>query len=63
MAGIAEHYDPEEITGKKVLVVVNMEPAEIFGVKSNGMLLAASNDEDLTLTTVEDEIDIGTSVQ
>ena len=63
VAGIAKHYDAEEIIGKKVIMVANLEPATIFGVKSNGMILAASNDEEgLTLTTVADEIRAGSSV-
>jgi len=42
VAGIAQHYKPEEIVGKKVVVVANLKPAKIRGVESNGMLLAAS---------------------
>ena len=64
VAGIAKHYNPEELIDKKILMLANLEPAEIFGVKSNGMLLAASNDEgDLTLTTVEKDIKAGSSVR
>jgi methionyl-tRNA synthetase len=42
IAGIALHYTPEQIVGKTVVVVVNLKPAKIRGVESNGMLLAAS---------------------
>jgi methionyl-tRNA synthetase len=62
VAGIARHYEAEEIIGKKVIMVANLEPATIFGVKSNGMVLAASNDEKLTLATVEGDISSGSSV-
>lgn len=41
VAGIAQHYSPEEIKGKKILLVANLKPAKIFGRESNGMLLAA----------------------
>ena len=64
VAGIAKHYEAEELVDKKVLMVANLEPATIFGVKSNGMILAASNDEgDLTVTTVDRDIDSGAQVK
>lgn len=64
VAGIAKHYNPDELTGKKVLMVANLKPAKIFGVESNGMILAASNDEgELTLTTVEKDIVSGSRVK
>jgi methionyl-tRNA synthetase len=43
VAGIAEHYAPEELTGKNIVVITNLKPAKIRGVDSNGMLLAASD--------------------
>jgi len=64
VAGIAKYYQPEELPGKKILIVANLEPATIFGVESNGMILAASNDKgELTLTTVEDDITSGSRVK
>ncbi|MGM0471049.1 MAG: methionine--tRNA ligase [Bacillota bacterium] len=64
VAGVAKHYSAEELVGKKILMVANLEPATIFGVESNGMILAASNDEgDLTLTTVDQDIASGSQVQ
>ena len=41
VAGIGQSYQPEELVGKRVAVLVNLKPAKIFGIKSNGMLLAA----------------------
>jgi methionyl-tRNA synthetase len=41
VAGIAQHYAPEDVRGKKILLVANLKPAKIFGKDSNGMLLAA----------------------
>ncbi len=41
VAGIAQHYAPEDVKGKKILLVANLKPAKIFGKESNGMLLAA----------------------
>jgi methionyl-tRNA synthetase len=43
VAGIAEFYKPEALINKKVVVVANLKPAKIFGIKSDGMLLAARN--------------------
>lgn len=64
VAGISQHYSPDELPGKKILMVANMEPAEIFGVKSNGMILAASEDDDeMSLTTVEKDISNGSRVK
>jgi len=64
VAGIAKHYQPDELPGKKILMVANLEPATIYGVESNGMILAASNDKgELTLTTVENDIANGSRVK
>jgi|AntRauTorckE6833_2_1112554.scaffolds.fasta_scaffold00771_16 methionyl-tRNA synthetase len=63
VAGIAKHYDADELVGKKIVIVANLEPAEIFGVKSNGMILAASNEDELTLITPEKEINSGSKVK
>ena len=43
VAGIAEHYTPEDLTGKNIIVIANLKPARIRGVDSNGMLLAATD--------------------
>jgi methionyl-tRNA synthetase len=42
LAGIAEHYEPEKLVGRKVVIVANLEPRKLRGLESNGMLLAAS---------------------
>ncbi|MFW6381333.1 MAG: methionine--tRNA ligase [Bacillota bacterium] len=64
VGGLAQHYQAEELVGKKVIVVANLEPATIFGHKSNGMLLAASNDQgEMSLTTVEDDIASGSQIK
>ncbi len=64
VAGIAEHYTPEELIGKKIIVVSNLKPAKLFGVESNGMLLAASANGKMTLLTVmDDSIPAGSEIQ
>ncbi len=52
VAGLAGHYSEEELQGKEIVIVVNLEPAEIFGVTSQGMLLAAE-DEDGSLALLQ----------
>ncbi len=46
LAGIAEHYSPEAMVGRKIIVVANLAPRKLRGLESNGMLLAASVGED-----------------
>ena len=41
-AGIAEHYQPEQLVGMKVVLVANLEPRKLRGVESNGMIVAAT---------------------
>ena len=64
VAGIALHYQAEELVGKKILMLVNLKPARIFGVESNGMILAASNENgELVITTVDKDISNGSKVK
>ena len=53
VSGIASHYKPEEMVGKKVVVVVNLKPAKLRGVESQGMILAGDDGENLGLLTVD----------
>ncbi len=62
VAGIAEHYKPDTLIGKQVIVVVNLEPATIRNVESHGMILAASSDS-VVLITPETEVPLGTQVK
>ena len=45
ISGIALHYQPEELVGKHVVMVINLKAAKIRGVESRGMILAASDDQ------------------
>ncbi len=45
VAGIAGHYSPEELVGRQVAVVANLQPAKLMGVESNGTVLAAETDD------------------
>ena len=55
VSGIAQFYSPEELVQKMIVVVTNLKPATIFGIESNGMLLAAKNGKTLTLMTIDSE--------
>ncbi len=59
VAGIAKHYEPEELTGKKVLILANLKPRKIFGVESQGMVLALSDGENLSLIVPDRDIKEG----
>ena len=63
VAGIRKHYTEEELKGKKIVIINNLEPATIRGVESQGMLLAASEGEFLTLVTPERPIESGAQVR
>ena len=62
VAGIAEHYTPDALVGKQVIIVANLEPATIRGVESQGMVLAGSGDS-VVLATLEKEMPLGTQVR
>jgi len=62
VAGIAEHYKPEELKGKTIVVVNNLKKSKLMGVESHGMLLAAKKDGKLKLVTPEGEIEDGGEV-
>ena len=62
VAGIAEYYEPDALVGRQIVVVANLEPATIRGVESQGMLLAASDDNGLALVTPDSEISDGAGV-
>ena len=64
VAGIAKHFSAEDVIGRKILIVANLEPATIFGVKSEGMILAASDPEGkMVLSTVSSDIANGSQVK
>lgn len=64
IAGIAKHYTPEQLVGKQVVVVANLQPAKLMGQESRGMLLAANADDgSLKIITVEGPIASGATVR
>jgi len=63
VAGIALGYEPEEMIGKKVVIVANLQPAKLMGEESNGMILAVENEKgNLEVLTVSNSVINGTRV-
>lgn len=54
VAGIRAHYTTEQLVGKLIIIVNNLQPAMLRGESSNGMLLAASSEEKVIVLTVDD---------
>jgi methionyl-tRNA synthetase len=62
VAGIAEFYTPEQLVGKKIIVVANLKPTKIRGIDSNGMLLAAKSGKQLAVLTVDRDLPPGATI-
>jgi methionyl-tRNA synthetase len=63
VAGIAEAYTPDQLVGRQVIVVANLEPATIRGVASQGMILAAGDAQILGLSALDRDVPAGTRVR
>jgi methionyl-tRNA synthetase len=63
VAGIGIKYTPEEMIGKRVVIVANMKPAKLMGVESQGMVLAAGEQDMITLLTTMEEAETGTKIK
>jgi methionyl-tRNA synthetase len=62
VAGIAQHYQPEELVGRQVIIVANLKPVKLMGVASHGMVLAAKEGERLVLSALSAPIAPGSRV-
>lgn len=63
VSGIAQYYKPEELIGKNLVLVANLKPVKLRGILSQGMILAATDDEDnLVLVTLDGHIKSGSQV-
>jgi tRNA-binding protein len=61
--GGAEYYQPEDLVGKTVVVIANLEPRKIAGFESNAMLLAADVNDKPFWLTVNEEVPLGTKIK
>lgn len=62
VSGISKHFEPEEMVGRRVIVVANLKPAKLMGIESQGMILAASFEKQLDLATVGQKLPLGSVV-
>ena len=64
VSGIKAHYSPEDMVGKKVVVVTNLKPAKLAGIESQGMILCAEDAEgNLALVTAEKDMPHGAEIR
>jgi methionine--tRNA ligase beta chain len=63
VAGIAKFYKPEDLVGKEIIVVANLEPKKLMGLESQGMLLAAEKDGEPVILIPEKEVLPGTKIR
>lgn len=63
VSGISQYYTPEDMVGKKVAVITNLKPAKLCGIESQGMILAAGDDQgNLSVLTVDKDIIAGSEI-
>ena len=62
VAGIAEHFSPEELPGRQVVLVANLAPARIRGVESQGMILVAQSEGRMTLLSPAGDVPAGARI-
>ncbi|HPU08354.1 MAG TPA: methionine--tRNA ligase subunit beta [Candidatus Atribacteria bacterium] len=64
VAGLADYYEPQELVGKKIIVLANLKPANIRGIRSEGMLLAADDGKGtISILTVDRDIAPGSKIR
>lgn len=63
VAGIRGHYSAQELIGKNIAVVINLEPVTIRGIESNGMLLAASGGDVLSVLVPDKDVSPGLEIK
>jgi len=62
VAGIARHYSPGDLVGKQVVVVANLKPAKLMGIRSEGMVLVADVDGEMSLVAPERKVKPGSPI-
>ena len=62
VAGIRDKYSKEELVGKKIVCVFNLEPKEVAGIASNGMILAAEDDSTISVLVLDRDVKEGSRV-
>ena len=63
IAGIAENYTSEDLVGRQIIVIVNLKPAKILGIVSQGMMLAAVEENGPVVATLDKKIKPGAPIR
>jgi len=63
VAGIGKFYEPDDLLGKEIVVVANLEPKKLMGIESQGMILAADKEGEPVLLIPEKEVPPGTIIR
>ena len=63
VAGIAQYYSPQEIEGKQVVVIVNLQPKRMFGIESNVMILAAEDENTVSVLMPDRQVKVGSKIR
>ncbi len=63
LAGISRHYEPEELTGKQVIVVANLKPVKLMGIESQGMILCGCEGDKLFVSGIQGTLPPGSEVR
>jgi len=62
VSGIAEHFSPEDIIDTQACFVTNLEPREIFGIESQGMILAIRDEDGVSLVRPDRKVPVGSTI-
>jgi methionyl-tRNA synthetase len=63
VAGIKDNYRPEQLIGRQIVVIDNLEPAIIRGIESQAMLLAAEDEKGISILTPDRDVKVGSSIR
>lgn len=63
VAGIGKAYTPENLIGKQIIIVANLEPRQLMGLESQGMLLAADSESGPVLLTPDKAVSAGSKIK
>jgi methionine--tRNA ligase beta chain len=63
VAGIAQYYNPKDLEGKSVAVIVNLQPRKMFGLESNVMILAAEDDKTVSILLPDRPVKTGSKIK
>ncbi|HAU07800.1 MAG TPA: methionine--tRNA ligase subunit beta [Candidatus Yanofskybacteria bacterium] len=62
LGGIGKHYEPDQLVGRQIIIVANLEPRQMMGLESQGMLLAASDENGIALLMPDKEVTSGSKI-